>query len=424
LKLISTNKQNFQEATLQLMPENRQKTAARFRSALLPLIFLVLSGVGLFLSLWIVVPAPTFALLPLSVGSPELSLWFIGLNAIAALLVLGKINHRWHYRLALGLSLVGLLISLFPLSQLAPTEQRAAAQMEAVLGENYLMQVPQALQATMRPQPFVWTDALSGIAIPEVRHLPRIQFANPDGVPLFLETYRPLPVGRYPAIVVVYGGAWRSGSPAQDADFSRYMAAQGYSVVAIDYRHVPRYQFPSQLEDVQTALAYIQRHADELEVDLERVALLGRSAGAHLAMLAAYAPGAFPVRAVVDYYGPVNLAAGYKNPPRPDPIDTRAVLEAFLGGTPQEKPALYEQASPIRYIRAGLPASLLVYGGRDHIVQAKYGRALAERLAAVGNRAVFLEIPWADHAFDAVFNGVSNQLALYYTERFLAAMLH
>ena len=61
-----------------------------------------------------------------------------------------------------------------------------------------------------------------------------------------------------------------------------------------------------------------------------------------------------------------------------------------------------------------------MYGGRDNIVQAKFGRTLRDRLRTVGSRAIFLEIPWAEHAFDAVFNGVSSQLALYYTERFLA----
>jgi acetyl esterase/lipase len=66
-----------------------------------------------------------------------------------------------------------------------------------------------------------------------------------------------------------------------------------------------------------------------------------------------------------------------------------------------------------------LPPSLLIYGGRDHVVQSKYGRALGLALREQGNQAVFIEIPWADHVFDAVFGGISNQLALYYTERFL-----
>lgn len=91
-----------------------------------------------------------------------------------------------------------------------------------------------------------------------------------------------------------------------------------------------------------------------------------------------------------------------------------------MGGPPDAAPALSRQASAINYIKPGLPPAPLVYAGRDHVVEARYGRHLYEQLEAAGNQAVFLKIPWADHAFDAVFNGVSDQLALYYTERFLA----
>lgn len=123
---------------------------------------------------------------------------------------------------------------------------------------------------------------------------------------------------------------------------------------------------------------------------------------------------------MVNYYGPVNLPGGYKTPPNPDPINTRAVLKAFLGGSLKELPNQYEIASPINYLTHPLPPTLLIYGSRDHLVEARFGRQMYERLHDSGNTAVFLEIPWAEHAFDAVFNGVSNQLALYYTERFLA----
>jgi acetyl esterase/lipase len=141
-------------------------------------------------------------------------------------------------------------------------------------------------------------------------------------------------------------------------------------------------------------------------------------------MLTAYDSSVLPVRAVVNYYGPNDLIRGYNDPPFPDAIDVRAVLRAFLGGTPDELKELYRRASPINYVKPNLPPSLLVYAGRDHIVQAKFGRSLYERLRATGDHAILLEIPWAEHAFDAVFNGPSNQLALYYTERFLAHALN
>ncbi|MBD2019904.1 alpha/beta hydrolase [Leptolyngbya sp. FACHB-36] len=409
-------------------PEKRRRSASKRTIGLLIGTFLaawvpgLLSAIGLFLSLWIVVPAPTRWLLPLGVGAPEVSPWLAGLNAIGALSALAAlkiVGHSWA-RVAIVASLVGLGLSLLPLSQI-PTANRQA---QAALGADYLNAIPPELHARMRPAPFVLADAFRGIPTPQIRTELAIPFAAPADVSLQMNVYRPLSVGKHPAIVVIYGGAWQNGTPNNDDDFSRYMAAQGYTVLAIDYRHAPQYRFPAQLEDVQTALAFIRQHADEYEVDVDRIVLMGRSAGAHLAMLAAFQPDAPPVRAVVSYYGPVDLTTGYHDPPNPDPIDTRAVLRAFLGGTPEEFPDRYRQASPYEYATRPQPPTLLIYAGRDHLVQAKFGRALYERLRSINSPAVFLEIPWAEHAFDAVFNGVSNQLALYYTERFLAAITH
>ncbi|MBW4468874.1 MAG: alpha/beta hydrolase [Stenomitos rutilans HA7619-LM2] len=412
--------------------------------ALLRGLSLFIFGVAFFLTVWIVIPAPTFALLPLGVGAPEISPWLIGANTIAALLTLWYVRKSWLFRLVLICSLVSLTISTLPLRQFPTANQEAAKSMETALGADYasvsrstaLMRLQRAMvEATgstvgvdvvnvaeppTRSQPFVLIDVFRGIPEQPVRTTAGIPFATPDGVPLTLTVYHPPLKGQHPTIVVIYGGAWQNGSPNDDAPFSRYMAARGYTVVAIDYRHAPQYRFPAQFDDVKTALAYIQQHAVELEVDLNRVALMGRSAGAHLAMLAAYQPGNIPIRAVVNYYGPVDLTKGYYDLPHPDPINSRAVLKALLGGTPEEFPALYRQASPYSYVRPALPPSLLIYGGRDHLVQAKFGRSLYDQLQATDNRAVWIEIPWAEHVFDKVFNGVSNQLALYYTERFLA----
>ena len=375
--------------------------------------------IGLFFSLWVVVPAPTAFLLPLGVGAPEVSPWLIILNAIALLLAV-SIRKTWLYKVILGGSLLGLFLSLLPLIQLPIANTQFTNEMATVLGTDYLSEIPQAVRAQMRPQPFVLADVFRGIPLKKVRIKRNIPFASPDGIALKLNSYRPLLIGKYPALVIIYGGAWKQGNPSNHETFSRYMAAQGYSVVAIDYRHAPQYRFPDQLQDIRAALQYIQHHAEALEIDSQRMALMGRSAGAHLALLAAYGQDSIRFRAVVNYYGPTDLAKAYYAPPFPDPINTRAVLEDFLGGTPEELPEMYQQASPINYINLDLPPSLLIYAGRDHLVEAKYGSQLDEQLRAVGNRAVLLTIPWAEHAFDAVFSGVSNQLALYYTERFLA----
>ncbi|MBE9095411.1 alpha/beta hydrolase [Tychonema sp. LEGE 07203] len=380
----------------------------------------LLSAIGLFFSLWVILPAPTLFLYPLAVGSPEISPWLVGINTIALLLnLLGRPNGK-AYIILLICNLCALILSLLPLMQFPAASAAIATQMQAVLGRNYLATVPDADRAQMRSQPFILADSFRGIAMRDVRSDRAIVFANPDGVSLKLNLYRPMQIGKYPAIITIYGGAWQKGNPDYNEEFSRYMAARGYCVVAIDYRHAPKYQFPAQLEDVQAALSYIKNHAADWSIDLDRIALMGRSAGAHLAMLTAYGSSVLPVRAVVNYYGPNDLIRGYNDPPFPDAINVRAVLRAFLGGTPEQLKELYRRASPINYIKPNLPPSLLVYAGRDHIVQAKFGRSLYERLRATGDRAILLEIPWAEHAFDTIFNGPSNQLALYCTERFLA----
>ncbi|MEN9222756.1 MAG: alpha/beta hydrolase [Thermostichus sp. BF3_bins_97] len=385
------------------------------------------SGSLLFLSLWIVVPAPTFSLLPLSIGVPELSpgLWLLSW-VVLGLAMVGILSG-----LTAGPLLVGLLaLGLFsvPLLQL-PTTVR---QVERTL-QPWPIAAPQIQPpVSRRKKPIYGWEVLTGIPLPPIREPQDKVFAQPDGIPLKLRIYmppdQPLAQGTYPGVLVIYGGAWQRGSPAQDAEFNRLLAAQGYTVIALDYRHAPHYRFPTQLEDVQAGVRFVQEHAQELGVDPQRLAVMGRSAGGQLALLLAYhdpdqGSQLAPFRAVIDFYGPVDLTLGYEDPPRPDPINTRAVLEAFLGGSPATMPERYRQASPIEWVRPHLPPTLLIYGGRDHVVQPKYGQLLAERLQQMGNEALLIRIPWADHAFDAVPQGLSSQMALYATERFLAATL-
>ena len=381
---------------------------------------LLLSFASLFLSSWIILPAPNMFLLTLAVGAPEISPWLLLLNLLSLLLSFFYIRRYKLQRLACIFSLIGLLICGWVLVNIPLTQIQMAKAMKQGLGTNYLEQIPVQVSAKMQTHPFNLVNFFWGIPLGKTRHQKDIIFASPAGVPLKMEVYLPSEVGKYPAVVVIYGGAWQYGNPHANSEFNQYLANHGYTVFAIDYRHAPKYWFPSQLDDVRTALNFVRKHADEYEADPERMILLGRSAGAHLAMLAAYQPDAPPIRAVVNYYGPVNLTEGYKTPPNPDPIHSRAVLKAFLGGSLEELPNQYQIASPINYLTHPLPPTLLIYGSRDNLVEARFGKQMYERIDDSGNTAVFLEIPWAEHAFDAVFNGVGNQLALYYTERFLA----
>jgi acetyl esterase/lipase len=392
---------------------------------------LIWSSGGLFLSSWIVIPAPTFALLPLAVGAPEISpLLLIGHLAglIFAGILTGLHRSRFVYLVVL-LSSFAIVLSSLPLLQIPATLNQANSQFQTILGR---VDSPQFIDADpMRSQPIIWTDLIRGIFIPPVRQ-DHHSIVTPTGNTLRLKIYRPLhqlspaqgspDQSRYPGIMAIYGGAWQRGDSGQNSQFNTYMAAQGYTVIAIDYRHAPAYHFPAQLEDTRACLQWIRQNAIAYNLDTDRLAIVGWSAGGHLGLLSGYQDEQVepPIRAIVSYYGPVDLTAGYYDPPQPDPIDTRAVLETFLGGTPDQLPDLYRSASPIEWVKPGLPPTLLIYGQRDHIVEFKFGLALAERLRSADNLALLVPLPWSEHAFDAIFRGIGNQISLYYTERFLA----
>ena len=389
---------------------------------------------ALMLSLFIVVPAPTRLLLPLGVGAPELS-GVLTLHAILAMLAaMPDVRSSRMSRWALGVGAIALFLAISPLVRFPPVARAADATLQATLGPAYASDFapPQrstsgsapVVTALARTAPLVIADLFRPFAADSARITRDIVFARPSGEALTMDVYRPM-IGaaggaKLPVLVQIYGGAWQRGEPSDFAEFARYFAARGYVVFAIDYRHAPQYRYPAQLEDVRAALAHIASHAEEFNADTSRMVLLGRSAGAHLAMLAAYSPGAPPVRGVISYYGPVDLTEGYRHPPSPDPLRVRDVDAAFLGGSPAQQPNEYREASPITYATRRQPPTLLLYGGRDHIVEARFGRMLRDALRDSGNTVVHVEIPWAEHAFDAVPNGPSGQLARYVTERFLA----
>lgn len=347
---------------------------------------LALAAAAFFVAIWLIVPAPTMTLLPLAVGGPEISPLLLVMALFVAVLA-------WRTRgrtrpVSLALSVVAIVLFAIPIAQYP------------------------------RSAPLSLVDLLAGIDLGQSRLIRDVPLGAPEGVPLTVDIYQPMTSGPHPAIVQIYGGAWQRGTPDADAPFAARLASRGYVVFAIDYRHAPTWKWPAQLDDVRAGVAWVRSHAQEYGADASKLVLFGRSAGAQLAAVVGLQdPG---VTAVISFYGPVNLTNGWRYPPRPDPIGSRAVLEAFLGGTPDQLPERYREASPITYVSAKAPRTLLIYGSRDHIVQPQYGRNLHAALREAGANSELVEIPWADHAFDALPAGLSGQLSMFHVERFLA----
>jgi acetyl esterase/lipase len=376
---------------------------------------LVLAILALWASAWIFLPPPNYFFLRFAVGAPELCAWIGVLAVVAIVFALGTAAQSPVSRVAILTGLVALGLAETVLVRLGATIRELDAQAGVMLREP---------AAPLRAAPVSALDLFRGVAVNDAQVTRGIAFAAPDNHPLTLDVYRPQNPGRFPAVVQIHGGSWHSGDAGDYADFASWLTNAGYVVVSINYRLAPAHRWPTQLDDVDTALAWVNAHATEYEIDTTRVVLLGRSAGAHLALMAAYEKPRPGLRGVISFYGPIDLAASYRNPPRPDPLGVRAIEEQFIGGPLDKFPGAYTGASPMVYASGNggrsLPPTLLIQGGRDNIVEAKYTRLFAERLNESGTPAAYLEIPWAEHAFDKVFSGVSSQLSLYYVERFLA----
>src|SRR6266849_6281504 len=162
-----------------------------------------------------------------------------------------------------------------------------------------------------------------------------VVYATVDGVPLRFDHYRPRQAtGPAPAVVFVHGGAWMHGDPSQAAGNALHFARRGIATISLSYRLAPAHRFPAPLDDVRHGLRWVRAHAAELGIDPERLALLGLSAGAHLAMLAHVARGVAQlaadlppelrdvsedVRAVIVHYGPFDLSRSRAFPDGVDP---------------------------------------------------------------------------------------------------------
>jgi len=212
-----------------------------------------------------------------------------------------------------------------------------------------------------------------------------------------------------PIVLVIYGGAWEHGSPQNDAQFNAIVASWGYRVIALNYPHAPRSRWPLQRDA-------ILRQIDSLSTG--RIAVLGHSSGAQLAIIAA-ALRPRRISAAITFESPVDLRLAYEYPSRPDLINVRHVLIDLCGGTPEQQPACYRSGSPRYVVHAGMPPILMIAAGRDHVVDLGFERLLRNELHDYGVGVTYIELPWADHAFEDVATGFHDRIALWYLHQFL-----
>jgi acetyl esterase/lipase len=261
----------------------------------------------------------------------------------------------------------------------------------------------------------------------------------PGTMDLHLDVYHIPSAKPTPVVIQLHGGGWiRGDRPSSYRGFAALLAA-GMSVVAVEYRNAKDAPAPAAIQDTRCAMAWVKAHAAQYNFDPNRVILYGGSAGGHLALMGAYAPASFNppgctdqprVAAVLDFYGPTNLAEGLTqngsssfthqwlnmdlplNPVSPASSASSSApssLDAAPGTTstsapapqsaqaaatparrepqrwPEPTPSLLARAremSPLTYIHPGLPPTFIVNGDADHTVDPTQSAELKSALDA------------------------------------------
>lgn len=286
--------------------------------------------------------------------------------------------------------------------------------------------------------PLSLSGYLSGYSFGTDRSPRTVTYARPDGSgeELRLDVWHPdgeEPSAReHPAVVVVHGGGWRSGTRSQFARWNDWLAGQGYVVFDIDYRLAPPSRWRAAPADVSCAVEWVKENADRYDVDPERIALMGRSAGGHLALLTAYAEtqpytrsagfpsgcgdGSADVAAVAAFYPPTDLVGLARG-------GHLAGMDTFLGGSLRAVPGRYHHSSPLERLSAGDPPTFLAHGGRDEIVPVEQSELLAGRLRRTGVPYDLVALPWANHTFDFLWGGWGTQITRPTLDEFLSRHL-
>lgn len=283
---------------------------------------------------------------------------------------------------------------------------RTTARLAAVLA---LGLAPALLPASPPPAP----DAKPEAAVKVERG---ICYATAGGEKLCLDVATPNGEGPFPCVVMIHGGAWQGGGRGdfsvgrRDAggkqlpSWTEVAAAKGYVAASISYRLAPKHKFPAMIEDSRAAVRFLRANARAYNIDPDRFAALGFSAGGHLALLVGMADKdagfdvgehldvSGKVQCVVDFFGPTDLSLYAATPG----IEDSFIVPVFGKGVKTDA-TVYKKASPIAYVAKDAPPTLILHGSLDLIVPIKHSEVLQKGLADAGATVEMLTVPFAGH---------------------------
>jgi acetyl esterase/lipase len=227
--------------------------------------------------------------------------------------------------------------------------------------------------------------------------------------------------GPFPVIVYIHGGAWVGGHRDAYGEICNeehgcgglgpFYAKRGIAGFSISYTLASEGHpsWPQVIRDVVRAVRYIREHAESHNIDPSRIAVLGHSAGGHLASLVATLSGdedflsdnsgaatTSRVSLVMDYFGPTDFEFVGLQGPGYQPYQA---IQGFLGGTHAEAPDTWRDASPAAHVSADDPVFVIAHGTADPDVSYPISESFRDKLLQAGAETHFVPIEGGGHGF-------------------------
>lgn len=207
-------------------------------------------------------------------------------------------------------------------------------------------------------------------------------YASINGRDLHLDLFVPEDNQPKATVIMIHGGGWRSGNKSHFFPLAAALAKRGYVAVTVEYRLSIEASYPAGLMDVNKAILWLKEHADEYQLDLQKMALLGASSGGQMAALLAntselklFQPQGTKantqVQAVIDMDGILDLTSELALQYEDKQGRTDTAMARWLGGNYANQTRRWQQASPVEYISANSPPMLFIGSGQPRFAEGR-----------------------------------------------------
>ncbi len=226
-----------------------------------------------------------------------------------------------------------------------------------------------------------------------------------------------------PIVINIHGGGWNHGTKESQSGFSTFFKA-GYAVANVEYRLTPQATAPAAIEDTRCALIYIIKHAKQLNIDVNKIVVMGGSAGGHLALMMGLlgnehrfdtnCPGtdSIKVAAIIDKYGIADVWDwGYG-----ENITSKSATN-WLGARASSKKFI-AAVSPMTYVSPNSPPTFIVHGDADPTVPYQQSVELYKKFLAAGVKTEMVTVPGGLHGkFPAEENAKVNKAIMAFLKQ-------